>query len=338
MTGAHLERCWHPLAWSRELRRAPLSVRVLGRRVVAFRAADGRAVVLDDRCPHRGARLSTGRVRDGGLACGYHGWRFDAGGACTSIPSQLPHEPVSPRAAVRAFAVREVAGAVWFCFSDDPAEPDPPAWHHLGDRHAFTTTIDVEAGYLRVMENLVDNPHAGFLHAGLLRTGPTTPVSAEIRRTRRGVHIRTEGERARGSILSRLFGKRGEVFEHTEEYEHPHVIRTYFAREAGHISSQFVCVPVDEHRTRWFCRLTLDFAVAPLLMPVFRRVVLRILHQDREVLEQLGRDRRPGTHARRISTAADAPSLTVMRAAREFAEEGFRGPETERVTRVSYRL
>jgi phenylpropionate dioxygenase-like ring-hydroxylating dioxygenase large terminal subunit len=333
-----LERCWYPAAWSHELRSRPVAARVLGRKVVAFRDAGGAAVVLEDRCPHRGAALSAGAVVSGRVQCPYHGWEFEGSGRCAYVPS-LAEGRRLPQVEVPSYPVREAWGVVWFCFADEPAEPDPPRWHHWEDRTAFTTTIDIKANYLRVMENLVDNPHAGFLHAGLLRSAPSTPVVAHIQRSSVGVHIRTIGERAQGSILARLFGRRGEEFEHTEEFVAPYVIKTFFGRDAGHISSQFLCVPTDDENTRWFCRLTLDFnVVSPVLLPVFKAVVLRILHQDRRMLEQIIEQERLYPGRRRVSTDADAPSIIVVRAARRFAEMGSCDEPEGRRTEVVYRL
>jgi nitrite reductase (NADH) small subunit len=43
--------------------------------VAVFRLADGRMSGIEDRCPHRGARLSVGVVYDGHkIACLDHGW------------------------------------------------------------------------------------------------------------------------------------------------------------------------------------------------------------------------------------------------------------------------
>lgn len=40
-----------------------------------------------DRCPHRFAPLSQGRIHEtGGLQCSYHGWVFGPQGDCTLIP------------------------------------------------------------------------------------------------------------------------------------------------------------------------------------------------------------------------------------------------------------
>jgi nitrite reductase (NADH) small subunit len=43
-------------------------------RIVVFRTAGGELHALEDRCPHRGARLSEGVVYEGYVACRDHGW------------------------------------------------------------------------------------------------------------------------------------------------------------------------------------------------------------------------------------------------------------------------
>ena len=51
---------WYPLIESQRLRRKPLGLQRLGEHLVLWRDADGRAVALRDRCPHRGVALSLG--------------------------------------------------------------------------------------------------------------------------------------------------------------------------------------------------------------------------------------------------------------------------------------
>ena len=58
----------------------------------------GRPAAVLDRCPHKGASLSAGFLKDGALACGYHGWCFQADGHCQSIPAQHTGEPMPRRA------------------------------------------------------------------------------------------------------------------------------------------------------------------------------------------------------------------------------------------------
>jgi len=46
-----------------------------GLNVAVFRLADGRLLGIEDRCPHRGARLSAGLIYgEDKVACADHGW------------------------------------------------------------------------------------------------------------------------------------------------------------------------------------------------------------------------------------------------------------------------
>ncbi|KAI8463753.1 MAG: Rieske [2Fe-2S] iron-sulfur domain-containing protein [Monoraphidium minutum] len=88
----------------------PTAATLLGIPLVIWRDGTGAWSVLEDRCPHRLAPLSEGRIEpsDGTLFCSYHGWRFDAGGKCRDIP-QIEDDKAratacgSSRACVRAF-------------------------------------------------------------------------------------------------------------------------------------------------------------------------------------------------------------------------------------------
>src|SRR5881396_70470 len=58
----------------------PIARVVNGVPLVLYRDSAGRAVALEDRCPHKNVALSIGRVQGDTLQCRYHGWRFDATG------------------------------------------------------------------------------------------------------------------------------------------------------------------------------------------------------------------------------------------------------------------
>ena len=53
---------WYLFCSSRQLKDKPISKRILGRELVAFRTASGRLVMMDARCSHLGADLGGGRV------------------------------------------------------------------------------------------------------------------------------------------------------------------------------------------------------------------------------------------------------------------------------------
>jgi phenylpropionate dioxygenase-like ring-hydroxylating dioxygenase large terminal subunit len=159
---------------------APSGVTLLGERFVLWRGADGGLSATRDRCPHREAPLSLGSVTDGCLACAYHGWTFDADGACVAIPSSGPDASIPPAATLALLPVRERYGLVWLC----PGTPvgEPPAIPQDDDPSFRRVTAAPEtwaASATRMIDNFCDVAHFPFVHAGTI--GPETdPVVAPV--------------------------------------------------------------------------------------------------------------------------------------------------------------
>ena len=80
---------WFPLTSTRTLARGkPNALRLLDVPLVAWKAGNGWRVA-EDRCPHRGAPLSYGRLEvNSTLSCSYHGWQF--GDSESDAPSYVP--------------------------------------------------------------------------------------------------------------------------------------------------------------------------------------------------------------------------------------------------------
>lgn len=156
---------WHPLSRDEDLGEAPLATALLGQSLVLWRDAAGQPVLMRDQCPHRGARLSLGRVADGQIECPYHGWRFEAGGACASIPAVPGFQPpASHRACTHRVVVRH--GLLWGTLGD--AATEPPALPDLPARQRVYGPFDVATSAPRVVENFLDTAHFAFVHAGWL--------------------------------------------------------------------------------------------------------------------------------------------------------------------------
>src|SRR5262245_23096571 len=88
MTTPFLRDQWYVAAMSAEVTDAPLGRTICNEPIVLFRPSSGGIAALEDRCPHRKAPLSLGRMCDGHIECAYHGIQFDGGGVCRLIPSQ----------------------------------------------------------------------------------------------------------------------------------------------------------------------------------------------------------------------------------------------------------
>jgi len=115
---------WHPIVPSHYLRVSDNIVAgfAQGQELAIWRNKEGAVQVWDNRCPHRGTRLTLGRIIDDRLSCAYHGWEFGAnGGKCTVIPAH-PNAPAPKQLCVKTFSAAEVDGMVWVSL----AEPSPP--------------------------------------------------------------------------------------------------------------------------------------------------------------------------------------------------------------------
>src|SRR5438132_753494 len=112
---------WYLYGSGGDLGRRPLAKTMLGRQLVAFRTASGRAAVLDGRCAHLGADLGGGRVAGEVIRCPFHGWEYDADGRCTRIPGRCEAVPAFARQV--SYPVEERCGSVFFFNGPRPLFP-----------------------------------------------------------------------------------------------------------------------------------------------------------------------------------------------------------------------
>ncbi|HEY5128697.1 MAG TPA: Rieske 2Fe-2S domain-containing protein [Bradyrhizobium sp.] len=87
--GIFLRNSWYVAAWDHELIDGKKLARtILEQPIVLYRGASGQVVALDDRCCHRAAPLSMGRIEGDDIRCMYHGMKFDPLGKCIQIPAR----------------------------------------------------------------------------------------------------------------------------------------------------------------------------------------------------------------------------------------------------------
>ena len=177
----YLRNCWYVAAWPNEVGDAPMMRRILGEPLVFFRDGEGKVAALSDRCPHRKAPLSSGVVEDGGIACGYHGIRFDRDGRCVDVPGEVGH---GTNFAVRAYPVREMHGFVFIWMGEaaaadvalipDFSENEKPGWVAVRD------TLPVNCNYELLVDNLLDLTHVVFVHKTTLGVSNVTGAPLDV--------------------------------------------------------------------------------------------------------------------------------------------------------------
>ncbi len=116
-----LNNAWYMAAWASEINDAPLSRTLLNQRVVLFRTSSGDLTALADRCPHRFAPLSLGKVIADGIECGYHGLQFDRSGTC--VRNQMASGRMPSNVKVRSYPIVRRYQMLWI-WVGDPSRAD----------------------------------------------------------------------------------------------------------------------------------------------------------------------------------------------------------------------
>ena len=144
-------RGWFPVALSSDIEPGTVAgTRLFGDALVVWREEGGGVHVWEDRCPHRGMRLSFGFVRGDRLGCLYHGWRFDPAGRCRFIPAHPALEVPASITATRHVAA-ERAGLLWVLWGAGEATEPPP---DAGGTFLPVRSLTVDAPLKRLREAL----------------------------------------------------------------------------------------------------------------------------------------------------------------------------------------
>ena len=146
----------------------PTAIRILGEDLVLYRDGSGLLGLLGIRCPHRGASLEYGRVRENGLACCYHGWCFDSKGACIEMPAEPPDSKFKDRVKHVAYPVQEMGGFIWAYMgpADAPQLPRLDVVARDDGVRAVENFAMWPCNYFQILENSPDVTHTGILHGG----------------------------------------------------------------------------------------------------------------------------------------------------------------------------
>jgi phenylpropionate dioxygenase-like ring-hydroxylating dioxygenase large terminal subunit len=185
--------CWYVAARSGEVTRELLARTLLDTRVVLYRKLDGTPVAMQDRCIHRSFPLSKGRLDGDKLVCGYHGMEYDASGRCTLVPS-LSNTPGNIR--IPSFPVVERGPLVWI-WMGNPEKADPALipdlyWLASPDWTSVTGDFHMKSNYVAMHENLLDQTHFTFLHAGSVGTPEWATSPLDVSQEGDQVHLRRE--------------------------------------------------------------------------------------------------------------------------------------------------
>jgi renierapurpurin 18,18'-hydroxylase len=297
--GAHPDH-WYPLAWSSQVKPgAVVGRQFAGEPIALFRTKEGALAALEDRCAHRQVPLHLGAVCGDRLKCGYHGWTYDAAGACVDVPYLA--ECRAPNR-VKSYPVHEMNGLI-LVFPGNPrlAQARLPQLGKAGDPAYLCRRLNREVAchYTFLHENLFDMNHQ-FLHRKNMGS-----IKARCLGRRTGENwcevdytfSRTDGRQSVGeaAILSALRRKGARAFQDrmTVRTEYPYQQLKVWVGEATEPALDvWLCytpLGADQRRNRTFGFLSVKKARIPgltaLAWPFIAWFTERIFQEDKVIVE-----------------------------------------------------
>lgn len=302
---------WYAMEESKNLKKGKsLEVIFWKSPIALFRGESGKVHAIENRCPHRQLRLSSGIVEGEEIICQYHGWNFDGCGQCTGISHELGKgkgKSELPNIKINSYPVEERYGLIWV-FPGDPALSETvkiPAIPQLDQENPWEfIPIDVKlkAHYSMMLENVCDFNHA-FLHR---KYKPfTNPHLLGTRREGDTIWIDYETDMSQSSAVKTAGEKKGKGLENmTLWYQYPY----QGSNTADKYLHWLFMTPIDEKNTRCFFVFLLGPLEIPLInkpVPKFLRktviwianklYIIPLLGEDTYILaeEMLGQERHP---------------------------------------------
>jgi phthalate 4,5-dioxygenase oxygenase subunit len=273
--GNMMRRYWLPAALSDELEAdgAPKLVRMLGERFVAFRDTHGRAGVLDENCPHRGASLLLARNEECGLRCLYHGWKIDVEGRVLETPPEPDEHNFKDKVRAPAYPVYEAGGLVWVYLGPPGSEPPRMDFEFVNvpESHRLWLKMREECNWAQGVEGVLDNAHISWLHKDAIRpaAGVDTTVFTATGQQRRP----SEDVKPRMEAQNTAYGFRyGAIRKPTVDPETSKYVRvalfvapvyTIFPAPAGWGNIQVYVAIDDEHAMLYYVRWKYDAPLTP---------------------------------------------------------------------------
>lgn len=265
-----------------------LGVTRLSDKLVFWRDDQNQVHCIFDKCCHRGASLSTGKIVDNHVECPFHGFQYDASGKVQYIPANGKNAKVPDRYKVNAYLVKEAYGFIWLWYSDQRTNvPEIPFFEELREGFSyggFSETWKVH--YTRAIENQLDVVHLPFVHASTIGKGNSRLVNGPVvtwNDNRMTFYVKNEKDQ--GQIP-----KKPNEIENYEELFHlqfqmPNTWQNIISDQVRIVAA---FVPIDEENTHIYLRFYQKFLRTPVLKQIVNSLSSimnkTILHQDRKVV------------------------------------------------------
>lgn len=314
-----LRRFWYPVIPMEQLQSGPQRFVLLGQPLVLWLDLEGGPQAVLDRCPHRSAQLSLGRVVQGAVQCPYHGWQFNGAGICVKVPQLETGAAIPHGYRVQGFHCTPRYGYAWVCLSPDPLDPIPAIPEVDDPRFRLIQEFyePWRASGLRIMENSFDSAHPHFVHAKSFgdQSNPVPPPLDEVIELEDGLVMRHWIQVLNPDLQKGNLGIATDKTLRTNErrWYRPFARTLKITYPNGLIHIIFTAAtPIDDHHSQLvqFCVRNDSEAQAPAAGVIaFDR---QVTEEDRVILETTEADV-PLEISREQHMASDKPGVVMRR-------------------------
>jgi phenylpropionate dioxygenase-like ring-hydroxylating dioxygenase large terminal subunit len=321
---------WYAIIESREVRRGKITAVIrMGEQLIAWRDPSGQVTVMSDRCPHRGAALSAGKLSGSCVQCPFHGFEYDASGACTLVPAN-GREAAPPKALhVKAYPTREAHSLIYIWWGEPRrAYPPLPWFANIGDDMVYSTIRDRWPNhYARAIENQLDVLHLPFVHYNNIGSGGRTLVNGPVAREEQPdpgsyrLDLWVNNDLDRGQRALKPSEMPAPTLRPLIQFHFPNLWQNWLSDD---FLVFLVFAPIDDENTMMYLR-----QYHKVRLPVLRQVTeffgglgnLYILRQDKRVVATQ-RPRRPDLDIGEILVPGDHPIVRYRKRRKMLIDEG----------------
>jgi phenylpropionate dioxygenase-like ring-hydroxylating dioxygenase large terminal subunit len=263
---------WYVVLDSNEVKpNKPVGVTRLGEKLVFWRDAQGKVVCMRDLCPHLGAPLSLGQVKEGTLVCPFHGFEFDPSGNCRLVPALGRNGAIPKALRAAAYPTYEAHDFIWIYWGeveDINSLSKPPFYEDIDATFSYSS-LKKHWGvhYSRMVENQLDVMHLPFVHRTTIGAGGRTVVDGPL--------VKLENNTLHLWVYNRLDdGTPPRKMEDLPEPDRPPFLIFHFPnlwenRISDQIRIVVAFVPVDEENGLFYGRYYQNIVRVPILRELF---------------------------------------------------------------------